>query len=175
MAASVLYGLHAPRDVVSSSSYATSNSAYGANFHERFGASNAPLVMRRPKGCEIGSSRPWPAMNEALLSPRVPDSWLLETSAQPKSALALRTDFPQLSSARDASRVASLLISEPHPPLRKVAARPHDAWWSLHIAGDAHGQWTGTGRPSKYGASGEATARRAAGNAALESPREGGD
>lgn len=164
------FGAQAPQDVVPTSSYSTTSGQYGAFFSAKFGPSSPPLVLRRPKGADIGTSRPWPSMNKELLAPRVPQSWLLEKRPATSAMLARASTpgFPQFSSHRDVSGAASLLFSsEAGAVFAPKAPHAHDAWFKLNVMADAHGQWSGTGRPSRHGSSAQATAQRIAGNTAL--------
>lgn len=59
---------------IDTSKWSTTNSTYGLGQQK---LSSVPPIMKRPKGTDIGISRPWPAPNTLLLSPRVPPSWEL--------------------------------------------------------------------------------------------------
>ena len=55
-----------------STPWSTTNSVYGAAYPR------LALPSPRAKGCPIGAGRPFPLLNDGLLSPRVPTVWMLE-------------------------------------------------------------------------------------------------
>lgn len=154
------------------------NSDYGAHYGMAY---SEPASPRRPSGCDIGSSRPWPHMNEGPLAPRVPISWMLESRPQnerptvPALMSLVQSGHGKgfaLSSLRDVSRGYSSMISQTMKPRAPMQARPSsvcDAWWSLGRAGDAYGPYDL--RPSQYPMISDAMARREAGAAARQASK----
>ena len=66
--------------------WSTTNSVYGS--YNKSATIKLPEITRRPgafRNMDIGSGRPWPALNEALLSPRVPPRWMLEPGSSPRA------------------------------------------------------------------------------------------
>ena len=139
------------------SSWTTTNSTYGNRFPK------LPRAALRPLGTDIGISRPWPAPNAALLSPRVSPRWTLEpgsgTNGEPQSREAMAAclsargaDVRRLlpSSQRDVARGYSLALhaalsgTTDLSPRSPSPSRACDAWWSLHRVADSG--------PRRYGA-----------------------
>lgn len=122
------YGNMAPQDVIPSNDYSTTAQGYGMHHMAKFGPTmklrygQHTVVSRRPSGADIGTSRPWPQMNKALLDPRVPKTWLLEPGQQNQqrptsSHMLARAQTPEayhnlnFSSQRDVTAAASMLFA----------------------------------------------------------------
>lgn len=129
-----------------STPWSTTNSVYGASFSGAMTA-RLPGVERRPPGVELGAGRPFPALNQEQLSPRVPQKWALESGISPRSVgrdkllssvQGKPIDMSRLapSSQRDAARGYAMMLGTVSGG--STALRPHarptsscDAWWSV--------------------------------------------